>query len=93
MTEINIGADIINVKTSKTLKLENYFELFTKEGNINLKVDIIADFENIPEQYHEVFLNMLTATYYRKVSFGDNPFSECKPLPPKRWWEFWKKSR
>jgi len=93
MTEINIGPDIISVKASKIVKLENYFELLTEEGNINIKVDIMADFENIPERYHEVVLNMLTAAYYNKVSFGDNPFSECRPMVPKKWWEFWKKSK
>jgi len=93
MTEINIGADLISVKSSKIVKLENYFELLTEEGNINIRVDILSDFENIPEQYHEVALNMLTAAYYKKVSFGDNPFSECRPMSPKKWWEFWKKSK
>lgn len=91
--EINIGSDIINVKASKIVKLENYFELLTEENNINIRVDISADFEDIPERYHEVVLNMLTAAYYNKVSFGDNPFSNCKPMSPKKWWEFWKKSK
>jgi hypothetical protein len=45
---------------------------------------------NIPEKYHEVALNILTAKYLNKVSFGDNPFSECKPIVKRKWWEFWK---
>jgi type I restriction-modification system DNA methylase subunit len=45
---------------------------------------------DIPEKYHEVFLNIMTAKYSNKVSFGDNPFSQCLPTPKKRWFQFWK---
>jgi hypothetical protein len=44
----------------------------------------------VPEEYHEIFLNMLTSKYYGKVSFGDNPFSRCVPKKEKRWWQFWR---
>ena len=45
---------------------------------------------NFPEKYHEIFLNVLTSKYLGKVSFGDNPFSECKPMIRRKWWQFWK---
>jgi hypothetical protein len=65
------------------------FSLTTEDGVINLDVKINADFQNIPKQYHEVFLNVLTSKYLNKVSFSDNPFSECKKKERKRWWNFW----
>ena len=52
---------------------------------------IEADFDTIPEQYHEVFLNMVTAKYLNTTSFGDNPFSLCVPAIKKKWYQFWKK--
>lgn len=89
-TSINIGPDYLNVKTSTIVKLNEHFVVLTEEGPIDLTVDISADFMNIPEKYHEVFLNVLTSKYMNKVSFGDNPFSECRPIVKRKWWQFWK---
>ena len=58
---------------------------------IELDIKIEADFNTVPEKYHEVFLNIMTAKYNSKVSFGDNPFSKCQPAPKKHWYQFWKK--
>ena len=74
-----------NVELRETLVL-----LDENEKPIELEVSIKADFENIPEKYHEVFLNMMTVKYYGRVSFGHNPFSKCVPPQKKKWWEFWK---
>ena len=60
-------------------------------GVIQLDVKIEADFDSIPENYQEVFMNIMCAKYLQTVSFGDNPFSQCIPLPTKRWYQFWKK--
>ena len=89
-TEFNLGNDYINVKASSIVTLNEHFIIYTTEGPIDLKVDIKADFDEIPKKYHEVCLNMLTSNYVNKVSFGDNPFSECKPLPKRKWYQFWK---
>jgi uncharacterized protein YutE (UPF0331/DUF86 family) len=89
--EYNLANDPINIKTSTVVKLNEYFSLMTNEGVVDLKVDITADFNDIPEKYHEVLLNMLTSKYINKVSFGHNPFSECKPPKNKKWYQFWKK--
>ncbi len=85
----NIGSDFINIKTTDTVTLHETFSLTTEDGVINLDVKINADFQNIPKQYHEGFLNVLTSKYLNKVSFSDNPFSECKKKERKRWWNFW----
>lgn len=87
---INIGSSYVNVKTSTIIKLQEEFTVITENGPIGLVVDIHADLINIPQKYHEVFLNVLTAKYMNKVSFGDNPFSECKPVKKRKWWQFWK---
>lgn len=89
-TSINIGADYLNVKSSTIVKMEEHFVVITEDGPIDLTVDITADFMKIPEKYHEIFLNVLTSKYMNKVSFGDNPFSECRPIVKRKWWQFWK---
>lgn len=88
--DLNLGNDHISVKTSNLVKLKELFMAHTQDGPIELEVEIVADFSTIPEKYHEVFLNVLTSKYLNKVSFGDNPFSECKPVVKRRWWQFWK---
>ena len=89
-TVYNLGNDYVNVKASSTVKLNEGFTVFTQEGPIQLSVDIIADFADIPEKYHEVFMNVLTSKYINKVSYGENPFSQCKPIIKRKWWQFFK---
>lgn len=87
------GGSNLNFQTTKLITTHNTLKLITlSNGTINLDVKIEADFDNVPEQYHEVFLNMMSAKYLDTVSFGDNPFSQCVPSPKKRWWQFWKTS-
>jgi hypothetical protein len=90
--EIHLGGGTnLNFKTSKIVTTHNTLKLITpKNGAIHLDVKIEADFDNIPEQYHEVFLNMLSSKYLESASFGDNPFSQCLPTPKKKWFQFWK---
>jgi hypothetical protein len=80
----------ISVKASTVVTLNEQFSVYTMEGPIDFKVDIKCDFIDIPEQYHEVCLNVLTSKYANKVSFGRNPFSECKPIVKRKWYQFWK---
>jgi hypothetical protein len=91
--EYNLNQDQISVKTSTVVRLNEYFTLMTLEGPVDFKVEINADFVDIPEKYHEVVLNMLTSKYTNKVSFGHNPFSQCSPPVKRKWWQFWKKSK
>ena len=89
--EIYLGGGAnINVKKASLVSVHNNLKLITiHDGAISLDVKIEADFDTIPEKYHEVFLNMMSAKYMDAVSFGDNPFSMCVPAPKKRWWQFW----
>lgn len=89
--EIHLHADTINVKSSTIVKLSEHFILQTTDKTHDLLVEITADLAEIPEEYHEVFMNMLTSKYLNKVSFGHNPFSQCQPPTNRKWWEIWKK--
>jgi hypothetical protein len=61
------------------------------DGTISLSVKIAADFGTLPDEYQEVFMNMMSVKYLNRVSFGDNPFSQCLPAPKRKWYQFWKK--
>ena len=86
------GGANLNFKTSKLVTTNNTLRLITStDGAIEIDIKIEADFNTIPEKYHEVFFNIICAKYVDKVSFGDNPFSVCKPAPKKKWYQIWKK--
>jgi hypothetical protein len=92
MEEINLGAGNNLIMT--TSKLVTCTEILTLVINgkrsISLDIKVQADFDTIPKEYHEVFLNMMTSKYCKAVSFNDNPFSQCKPAPKRRWYQIWK---
>ena len=92
MSEIYLGnGSNLTIQTSKNVELKETLYLMVENGKfIDLDVNIVANFENIPEQYREVFINMMTTKYYGRVSFGDNPFSKCTPPTRKKWYQFWK---
>jgi len=85
------GGNNLLMTTSKLVTCHEVLTLVVNgKGGIPLEVKIQADFNTIPEEYHEIFLNMLTSKYCKTVSFGDNPFSRCLPTPKRRWYQFWK---
>jgi len=87
--DYNLQADNIKVSASTIIKLSEHFTLTTTDSVHDLRVDISADLADIPSEYHEVFVNMLTSKYINKVSFGDNPFSLCTVKRRRYWWQFW----
>jgi hypothetical protein len=91
-TEINLGSgNNLEMRSSRLVKTYQTLYLITEDkGTLSLNVEISADFDSIPEEYQEVFLNMMSAKYLGRVSFGDNPFSQCQPTPKRKWWQFWK---
>lgn len=92
MSEINFGSGnnlIMNTSTLVTCR-ETLTLVVNGKSEVDLDIKIEADFNTVPEKYHEIFLNMMTSKYCRTVSFGDNPFSKCVPTPKKRWYQFWK---
>jgi hypothetical protein len=89
--EFNLNADVIQITSSTVVRMNEYFTVMTENGPIDLRVDITADFKDIPEEYHEVMVNMLTSKYINKVSFGHNPFSKCNPPKKRKWYNFFKR--
>lgn len=90
-TEFHIGnGSYINMQTSSVVKLNEQFVIYTEDGPITLTTEINADFAKIDKKYHEIFFNVLSSKYLNKVAFGDNPFSECKPIVKRKWWQFFK---
>ena len=91
-TEINLGSgNNLEMRSSRLVKTYQTLYLITEDkGTLSLSVEISADFDSIPEEYQEVFLNMMSAKYLGRVSFGDNPFSQCQPAPKIKWYQFWK---
>ena len=92
-TEINLGSGFnLEMKSARMVNTHQTLYLTTEDkGTLSLSVEISADFDSIPEEYQEVFLNMMSAKYLGRVSFGDNPFSQCQPAPKRKWWQIWKK--
>jgi hypothetical protein len=85
------GGNNLNIKSSRLVTLYQTLTLITSDvGTVQLNVKIEGDFDTIPEQYQEVFLNMMSTKYLNMVSFGENPFSQCLPAPKIKWWQFWK---
>lgn len=91
-SEIFLGAgNNISMKSSRVVSTYQTLYLTTPEdGTISMNVKIEADFDTVPEEYQEVFMNMISVKYLNRVSFGDNPFSQCLPAPKRRWYQFWK---
>jgi hypothetical protein len=84
------GANLI-MNTSKLVTCHETLTLVVNgKRSMSLDIKIQADFDTIPKEYHEVFLNMMTSKYCKAVSFGDNPFSQCQPTPKRRWYQIWK---
>ena len=92
MEELTLGSgNNLILKTSKLVTCKEILTLVVNGGkSIDLDVQVQADFDTIPEEYHEIFLNMMTSKYCRTASFGDNPFSRCVPSKKKSWYQFWK---
>ena len=91
MKEQNIGGGKNTVfHTSKTVEMNNTLQIKDQGEYFDLNIKIIADLNEVPENYHEILVNMMTSKYLNVVSFGDNPFSRCEPIVKKSWWQFWK---
>jgi|LauGreDrversion4_2_1035121.scaffolds.fasta_scaffold158347_3 hypothetical protein len=88
--EIGYGTGWIDIKASTVVSLHETLVVQHNNGPVQLRVDITADFNSIPVEYHEIFLNVLSSRYLGRVNFGDNPFSMCKPVQKRKWYQFWK---
>jgi hypothetical protein len=71
--EIFLGAgNNMEIKSSRLVSTYQTLYLTTpKDGTISMNIKIEADFDTIPEEYQEVFMNMISVKYLNRVSFGD----------------------
>jgi len=91
--EFHIGdGKHLMVKSSTIVSMNDQLRLMTGEGkSITLNVEIKADFDKIPQLYHQMFLQMLQIRYGGIVNIWDNtqPFTPPEKQK-KKWYQIWK---
>jgi hypothetical protein len=82
----------LTVKSTTTVSMKDQLRLMTGEGKgINLDVEIKADFDKIPSEYHQLFMQMMQVRYGGIVNIWDNTQPFTKPeVKKKRWYQLWK---
>jgi hypothetical protein len=91
--EFHIGnGSHLMVKSSTIVEMHDYLKLMTSEGtSITLDVEIKADFDKIPPEYHQLFCQMMMVRYGGIVNIWDNTQPFAKPdVKKKKWYQFWK---
>jgi hypothetical protein len=85
--------NFMKLETLRSAKNAFYSTYLYKESSPQIYNDILSHvLTETKYTYTDKISNeMLTSKYINKVSFGDNPFSECKPLSKRKWYQFWKK--
>ena len=63
--EILVGyGSHLNVHTAQLVTLQDTLTVMDGNKAIELNISIEADFNSIPEKYHEIFFNVLSASFY-----------------------------
>jgi hypothetical protein len=91
--EFHIGdGSHLMIKSSTIVEMHDYLKLMTGEGSsLLLDVEIKADFDKIPPEYHQIFCQMMTVRYGGLVNIWDNTQPFAKPeIKKKKWYQFWK---
>jgi hypothetical protein len=91
--EFHIGdGKHLTVKTSTVVQMNDQLKLMTGEGKgITLDIEIKADFDKIPQEYHQMFMQMMQIRYGSIVNIWDNTQPFTKPeSKKKRWYQIWK---
>jgi hypothetical protein len=81
----------LTVKSSYLVEMRDQLKLLRNDDSITLNVKITANFENLPDEYHQIFLQMMSARYGGTINCYSNitPFQIPKPNE-KKWFQFWK---
>lgn len=93
--EIHVGSGFgLVIKSSHNVIMNEHLLLFV-DGNeiIELPIEIKADFNSIPKEWHQTFIQMMSARYGGVVRCYDNTQSKPFELPFKtkrRWYNFFK---
>lgn len=91
--EFHIGnGSHLTVKSSTIVEMHDYLKLMTGDAKaITLDVKITADFEKIPKEYHQLFMQMMSVRYGGIVNIWDNTQPFTKPeVKKKKWYQIWK---
>ena len=91
--EFHIGdTSHLTIKSSTIVEMHDLLKLMIGENkSILLDVEIKADFEKIPAEYHQLFCQMMMVRYGGIVNIWDNTQPFAKPeVKKKRWWQIWK---
>jgi len=81
------------IKSSTIVGMHDHLKLMTGDGeSILLDVEIKADFDKIPAEYHQTFCQMMAVRYGGIVNIWDNRQPFAKPeVKKKKWYQFWKR--
>ena len=91
--EFHIGdGSHLTVKSSTVVEMHDILKLMTGDGKgISLDVKILADFDKIPPEYHQLFCQMMMVRYGGIVNIWDNTQPFAKPeVKKKKWYQIWK---
>jgi hypothetical protein len=91
--EYHIGdGKYLTMKQTTTIEMKDQLRLMTGDAkSITLDVSIKADFEKIPPEYHQLFLQMMSVRYGGMVNIWDNTAPFTKPeVKKKKWYQIWK---
>ena len=69
---------------------DTYLQQYDYSSGATLDVEIKADFEKIPPEYHQMFLQMMQIRYGGILNIWDNTQPFAPPKVKKKWWQFWK---
>lgn len=77
---------------STIVSMKDQLRLMTGEGkSVVLDIDIKADFDKIPKEYHQLFMQMMQVRYGGIVNIWDNTQPFAKPeVKKKKWYQIWK---
>lgn len=93
-SEINLGGGLnLTLETSQIVNAYDKLIIF-RDGRklpIELDIKIEANFANIPPEFHQTFISMMTVRYGGAIRLYENtsPFTYTKRTK-KKWYEFWK---
>jgi|694.fasta_scaffold01094_49 hypothetical protein len=84
----------LTVKSSYTVQMKDHLMLFTGDASypiIELPIEIKADFEKIPNEWHQILIQMMMVRYGGVVRCDNNtkPF-EVPFKTKRRWYNFLK---
>ena len=92
--EFHIGdGKHLTMKQTTVISMKDQLRLMIGEGrSIALNVEIKADFDKIPPQYHQLFMQMMQVRYGGIVNIWDNtqPFANPE-VKQRKWYQIWKR--